>query len=93
MSDTWISALCEFMAPHDIQLKLCDMNKWLSYDSTHKHDSSVMDHFLKSKFYSDRQLEDLNQAHISHQALTISDIAYANSDQIQERYYISERNA
>jgi hypothetical protein len=34
MSDSWISALCAFLAPNDIKLKLCSKTKWDSYSVT-----------------------------------------------------------
>jgi hypothetical protein len=93
MSDTWISALCELMAPHDIQLKLCKLSKWHSYNLTCKQDSFIMDHFLKSKLYIDRELENLNRARIFHRALTISDLVNAiKGNRIQEQCYTLERN-
>jgi hypothetical protein len=66
LTDTWIFALCEFMAPHGIQLKLCSQIKWHSYASTCENDTFIMDHFLQSNLFSDKELGDLNRVHIFH---------------------------
>jgi hypothetical protein len=87
LTDTWIAALCNFMAPHNIQLKLCTQTKWHSYAINSEHDTFIMDHLIKSTLYSDKELGDLNRVRIFHRALTVSDIANAQGDRINEQYY------
>jgi hypothetical protein len=91
MSALWISALCAFLEPHDIKLKLCRKTKWESYSVTCEHDSFIMDYIIKSKRFTDREIGDINRARIYYRALTISDIATADGTKINEMYFDTPR--
>jgi hypothetical protein len=87
MSDLWISALCAFLAPHDIKLKPSSKTKWESYSVTCEHDSFIMDHIIKSKRFNDREIGDINRARLYYRALMVSNIATADGTKINEMYF------
>jgi hypothetical protein len=93
LTQTWITALSDFMAPHDIKIILCPMTKWTSYSLTCENGSFIMDHILKSKRFTAMELGDINRVRIFYRALAVSNIANAAGTKIDEAYYSMDRPA
>jgi hypothetical protein len=70
---------------------MCNDTKWHSYDVTSESDAFIMDHILRSKRFSDRDLADINRVRLFIQALTVSDIANAAGTMINEQYFLMDR--
>ena len=90
LTDTWITALRDFMAPHDIQIKLCPTTEW-KVVKTCKHDTFIMEEILQTKRYTDGELKDINRARMFFRAMTVSDIATADGRTIDPNYFTRER--